>query len=136
MPDLGLQSGQHIHKPQFKVLCLSQPCSRPSSAKGETCVWCRCWSGTSLAPSCCCFLLRWFLTNMCGMHNQHLGEAAVGKRKLTQNINSQILKCTSVAARLALGMSLAEDCWEAAYFVCGLQRGNFGGYHTSQQDKK
>lgn len=73
---------------------------------------------------------------MCRMHNQHLGEAAVGKRKLTQNINSQILKCTSVAARPALGMSLAEDRWEAAYFVCGLQRGNFGGYRISQQDKK
>lgn len=49
---------------------------------------------------------------MCGMHNQHLGEAAVGKRKLTQNINSQILKRTSVAARLALGMNLAEDRWK------------------------
>lgn len=99
----------------------------PSSAKAETCVWCRCWSGTSLASSGCCFLLRWFLSNMCRMHNQHLGEAAVGKRKLTQNINSQILECASVAARLALGESPAGAHWEAVYFVCGLQRGNFGG---------
>lgn len=70
------------------------------------------------------------------MHNQHLGEAAVGKRKLTQNINSQILKCTSVAARLALGMGLAEDGWEAAYFVCGLQRGNFWGISHKSAGQK
>lgn len=70
------------------------------------------------------------------MRNQHLGERAGGKRKLTQNINNQILKCTSVAARPALGMSLAGNRSEAAFCACGLQKGNFRGHRTSQQDRK
>lgn len=44
----------------------------------------------------------------------------VGKRKLTQNINNQILECGSVAARLALGVSQTGDRWEprAVRVVC------------------
>lgn len=65
---------------------------------------------------CCCFLLRWFLTNTCRMHNQHLG----GKRKLTQNINNQILGRSGAAARPALGMSQTGERWEprAVRVVC------------------
>lgn len=102
-------AGQHKHKPQVQVLGLSLPCSQliSSPARGKTCAWCRCWNETLLALSCCCFFaLGWFLTNVCGMHNQHLGGAAGGKRKLTRNINSQIFECPSVAALLALGRSL------------------------------
>lgn len=70
------------------------------------------------------------------MHSQHLGEAAVGKRKLTWNINSQILKCASVAAWLALGMSLAKDCWEAAVLHVWFAKGELWGIsHKSARQK-
>lgn len=99
---------QHKHKAQVKVLILSLPCSLSSphlsgqervlvAGVGMRLLWLH--PATAVLPG-------WFLTNVRGMHNQHLGGAAVGKRKLTRNINSQILECPSVAAFLALGRSL------------------------------
>lgn len=118
-------------------MSLSLPWSHliSSPARGETCAWCRCWDETPLAPSCCCFFASgWFLTNVRGTHNQHLAGAAVGKRKLTRNINSQILECPSVAALLALGRSLqtAGKPWPS----CVVCKGELWGIsHKSARQK-
>lgn len=94
--------GRHKHKAQVWSLSLSSPHLSGQervlgAGVGTRLLW--------LHPATA-FLPGWFLTNVCGMHNQHLGGAAGGKRKLTRNINSQILECPSVAALLALGRSL------------------------------
>lgn len=90
--------GQHKHKPQVKVLSLSQLCSHLICTGRNLCSVQVLERDSSSSVLLLLFLPGCFLTSMCSMHNQHLRGAAVGKRKLTRNTNRpnfRVSQCSS-----------------------------------------